>query len=121
MKKRVPATQCYLLDESTTMSTIRGDPSSALLEVLDQMRQPHSMIIISTFDYDLFYFENHVHLEATRSERIPRPLQDRMEIIRIAGTPSSKKLNIAKRYRVKKQREANGLAESNLEFTDSAL
>jgi ATP-dependent Lon protease len=58
---------------------------------------------------------------ANALERIPRPLQDRMEIIRIAGYTELEKLNIAKRYLVKKQREANGLSESNIEFADSAL
>jgi ATP-dependent Lon protease len=58
---------------------------------------------------------------ANALERIPRPLQDRMEIIRIAGYTELEKLNIAKRYLVKKQREANGLAESSIEFADSAL
>ncbi len=58
---------------------------------------------------------------ANALERIPRPLQDRMEIIRIAGYTELEKLNIAKRYLVQKQREANGLSEDNIEFIDSAL
>src|SRR5205085_9682644 len=57
---------------------------------------------------------------ANTLERIPRPLQDRMEIIRIAGYTELEKLNIAKRYLVPKQREANGLQEENIILADSA-
>jgi ATP-dependent Lon protease len=58
---------------------------------------------------------------ANTLDRIPRPLQDRMEIIRIAGYTELEKLNIAKKYLVSKQREANGLSAENVLFTDSAL
>jgi len=58
---------------------------------------------------------------ANNLERIPRPLQDRMEIIRIAGYTEAEKLNIAKKYLVPKVREQNGLKESNIEFSDNAI
>src|SRR5260370_41255764 len=58
---------------------------------------------------------------ANALDRIPRPLQDRMEIIRIPGYTEIEKLNIAKRYLLKKQREANGLKEESIEFSDKSL
>src|SRR4029450_11628918 len=58
---------------------------------------------------------------ANTLERIPRPLQDRMEIIRIAGYTELEKLNIAKRYLIPKQREVNGLQEPNITFADNAV
>jgi len=102
------------------MSTdFRGDPSSALLEVLDPEQNTTFNDHYLDVDYDL----SKVMFITTANalERIPRPLQDRMEIIRIAGYTELEKLNIAKRYLVKKQREANGLTDENIEFADSAL
>jgi len=58
---------------------------------------------------------------ANTLDRIPRPLQDRMEIIRLPGYTESEKLQIAKKYLIRKQREANGLKEENIEFSDKAL
>ena len=58
---------------------------------------------------------------ANNLERIPRPLQDRMEIIRIPGYTEWEKLHIAKKYLLKKQREANGLAEHNIDCPENAL
>ena len=58
---------------------------------------------------------------ANSLDRIPRPLQDRMEIIRIAGYTELEKLSIAKRYLMEKQKEANGLTPENIVFTDNAL
>ena len=58
---------------------------------------------------------------ANTLDRIPRPLQDRMEIIRIAGYTELEKLSIAKKYLMEKQREANGLTPENIVFTDNAL
>ena len=58
---------------------------------------------------------------ANTLERIPRPLQDRMEIIRIPGYTETEKLRSPRSYLLKKQREANGLKEENIEFSDKAL
>jgi ATP-dependent Lon protease len=120
MKKAGSGNPVFLLDEVDKMSTdFRGDPSSALLEVLDPEQNGSFNDHYLDVDYDLSKIM--FITTANALERIPRPLQDRMEIIRIAGYTELEKLNISKRYLVKKQREANGLAESNIEFTDSAL
>jgi len=120
MKKAGSGNPVFLLDEVDKMSTdFRGDPSSALLEVLDPEQNGSFNDHYLDVDYDLSKIM--FITTANALERIPRPLQDRMEIIRIAGYTELEKLNIAKRYLVKKQREANGLGEANIEFTDSAL
>jgi len=120
MKKAGSGNPVFLLDEVDKMSTdFRGDPSSALLEVLDPEQNATFNDHYLDVDYDL----SKVMFITTANalERIPRPLQDRMEIIRIAGYTDMEKLNIAKRYLVNKQREANGLTHENLELSDNAL
>jgi ATP-dependent Lon protease len=120
MKKAGSGNPVFLLDEVDKMSTdFRGDPSSALLEVLDPEQNATFNDHYLDVDYDL----SKVMFVTTANtlERIPRPLQDRMEIIRIAGYTEIEKLNIAKRYLVPKQREANGLQEHNIVLPDAVL
>jgi ATP-dependent Lon protease len=120
MKKAGSGNPVFLLDEVDKMSTdFRGDPSSALLEVLDPEQNSTFNDHYLDVDYDL----SKVMFITTANtlDRIPRPLQDRMEIIRIAGYTEVEKLQIARRYLVKKQREANGLSEEHLEIADSGI
>jgi ATP-dependent Lon protease len=120
MKKAGSSNPVFLLDEVDKMSTdFRGDPSSALLEVLDPEQNSAFNDHYLDVDYDL----SKVMFITTANglDRIPRPLQDRMEIIRIAGYTDMEKLNIAKRYLVSKQLEANGLTGDNIELSDNAL
>jgi len=109
----------FLLDEVDKMSTdFRGDPSSALLEVLDPEQNSAFNDHYLDVDYDL---------RRSCSSRRPTRSNGFRVLFRTDGdhpdrrVHRARKLNIAKRYLVKKQREANGLAESNIEFTDSAL
>jgi ATP-dependent Lon protease len=120
MKKAGSGNPVFLLDEVDKMSTdFRGDPSAALMEVLDPEQNTSFNDHYLDVDYDLSKIL--FICTANTLERIPRPLQDRMEIIRIAGYTEWEKLHIAKKYLLKKQREANGLSEHNLDCPDSVL
>jgi ATP-dependent Lon protease len=102
------------------MSTdFRGDPSAALLEVLD----PEQNSTFSDHYLDLDYDLSKVMFICTANTMggIPGPLQDRMEVIRLAGYTDIEKLSIARRYLVPKQLEANGLTGISVEFRDDAL
>ena len=120
MKRAAANNPVFLLDEVDKMSTdFRGDPSSALLEVLDPEQNHAFNDHYMDLDYDLsdvmfITTANHLH-------DIPLPLQDRMEIIQLPGYTDEEKLQIARRYLVPKQMELNGLAGCNLTISDSAI
>lgn len=120
MKKAGSGNPVFLLDEIDKMSTdFRGDPSSALMEVLDPEQNTTFNDHYLDVDYDLSQIM--FICTANSLDRVPRPLLDRMEIIRLPGYTEYEKLHIAKRYLVKKQREANGVTEKNIELPDSVL
>src|SRR5207244_12327906 len=117
MKRAGSGNPVFLLDEVDKMSAdFRGDPSSALLEVLDPEQNSTFNDHYLDVDYDL----SKVMFVTTANtlDRIPRPLQDRMEIIRIAGYTELEKLNIAKKHLIPKQHEANGLKAQNNQLSD---
>lgn len=120
LKKANSHNPVFLLDEVDKMSMdFRGDPSAALLEVLDPEQNNTFNDHYMDMDYDL----SSVMFITTANtlQAIPPPLQDRMEIIRLPGYTEYEKLTIANRYLIKKQMEANGLKKENIEFVDSAL
>jgi len=120
LKKAGSGNPVFLLDEVDKMSTdFRGDPSAALLEVLD----PEQNHAFGDHYLDLDYDLSKVMFICTANtlHGIPAPLQDRLEIIRIAGYTDLEKLSIAIRYLVPKQKETNGLDEVPVEFSRKAL
>jgi ATP-dependent Lon protease len=120
LKKAGSNNPVFLLDEVDKMSTdFRGDPSAALLEVLDP-EQNHSF---NDHYLDLDYDLSDVMFITTANSlhSIPIPLQDRMEIIQLPGYTEWEKVNIANQYLVPKQKEANGIQDVAVEITEDAI
>ena len=109
----------FLLDEVDKMGMdSRGDPSSALLEVLDPEQNHTFQDHYIEVEYDL---SDIMFVATANTLNLPAPLLDRMEVIRLSGYTEDEKINIAERYLVAKQMKVNGILDSELNITESAL
>ena len=119
MKKVKHTNPLFLLDEIDKMGAdMRGDPSAALLEVLDPEQNNTFVDHYLEVEYDL---SDIMFVTTANTLNIPAPLMDRMEIIRIAGYTEDEKQEIARRYMISKARENHGLREGEWELRDDAL
>ncbi len=120
LKKAGSANAVVLLDEIDKLSQdFRGDPTSALLEVLDP--EQNSTFVDHYLDLDFDLSKVMFMATANSLHTISRPLLDRMELIRLSGYTEEEKLNIAKQYLVPKQLTANGLGNSNVQVSVAAV
>ena len=119
MKKAKSSNPLFLLDEVDKLGADwRGDPSAALLEVLDPEQNGTFADHYLEVDYDL---SDVMFVTTANTLRMPQPLLDRMEIIRLAGYTEDEKVEIAKRHLIPKQVEAHGLGKKEWSITDEAL
>ncbi|WP_421998445.1 endopeptidase La [Reyranella sp.] len=119
MKKAKSSNPLFLLDEIDKLGAdFRGDPSSALLEVLDPEQNASFNDHYLEVDYDL---SNVMFITTANSLRMAQPLMDRMEIIRLAGYTEDEKVAIARTHLIPKQVEANGLKEGEIDIHDDAV
>ena len=119
MKKAKTSNPLFLLDEIDKLGNdYRGDPSSALLEVLDPEQNNSFQDHYLEVDYDL---SDVMFVTTANTLRMPQPLLDRMEVIRLSGYTEDEKVEIATKHLIKKQHDQHGLKEGEWQITESGL